>query len=302
MRRTSFASESESSQQPASEGALAERPFFVGFELTKVRGIRLRIAGAGPPLLLLHGHPQTHAMWHAVAEQLSGEFTIVASDLPGYGGSAPTASGSKREMAAALVEVMADLGFERFSIAGHDRGGRCAYRLAFDFPARVERLAVLDIVPTAEMWRRADKEFGLVDWHWFFLAQPEPFPEQVIAASPDTYYFRGDRSRFHPRALADYLAAVRDPAVIRGMCQDYRAGAKIDHELDEADLAAGRRIACPVLVLWAGQDELGRWFDVLETWRRWADDVRGRAVDAGHFLAEERPDEVAEELRAFFSG
>ena len=120
-------------------------------------------------------------MWHAVAEQLSGEFTIVASDLPGYGGSAPTASGSKREMAAALVEVMADLGFERFSIAGHDRGGRCAYRLALDFPARVERLAVLDIVPTAEMWRRADKEFGLVDWHWFFLAQPEPFPEQVIA-------------------------------------------------------------------------------------------------------------------------
>jgi haloacetate dehalogenase len=183
-------------------------------------------------------------------------------------------------MAAALVEVMADLG------------------LAFDFSARVERLAVLDIVPTAEMWRLADKEFGLVDWHRFFLAQPEPFPEQVIAASPDTYYFRGDKSRFDPRALADYLAAARDPAVIRAMCQDYRAGATIDHELDEADLAAGHRIACPVLVLWAGQDELGRWFDVLETWRRWADDVRGRAVDAGHFFAEERPDEVAEELRA----
>ena len=158
-------------------------------------------------------------MWHAVAEQLSGEFTVVACDLPGYGGSAPIVSGSKREMAAALVEVMAHLGFERFSIAGHDRGGRCAYRLALDLPERVERLAVLDIVPTAEMWRRADKEFGLVDWHWFFLAQPEPFPEQVIAAAPDTYYFRGDRSRFDPRALADYLAAVRDPAVIRAMCQ-----------------------------------------------------------------------------------
>ena len=274
---------------------------FDGFELRTSRGIFLRLGGDGPPLLLLHGHPQTHAMWHAVAPVLADDFTVVAADLPGYGRSAPVSSGSKREMAAALVETMADLGFDRFHLAGHDRGGRCAYRLALDRPGQVERLAVLDIVPTADMWRRADKEFGLVDWHWFFLAQPEPFPETLIAADPNAFYFRGDRSRFHPEALGDYLAAVHDPAVIHAMCQDYRAGATIDHELDEADLSAGRRILCPVLALWAGQDELGRWFDVLETWRRWAADVRGRAVDAGHFLAEEKPSEVAEELRAFFA-
>jgi haloacetate dehalogenase len=275
---------------------------FAGFELLTVNGIRLRRGGDGPPLLLLHGHPQTHAMWHAVAPALARDFEVVAADLPGYGRSAPTASGSKRDMAAVLVSTMDELGWERFSVAGHDRGGRCAYRLALDMPDRVERLAVLDIVPTAEMWRRVDKEFGLIDWHWFFLAQPEPFPERLIAAAPDTFYFRGDRSRFHPDALADYLAAVHDPAVIRAMCQDYRAGATIDHDLDKDDLAAGRKIACPVLALWAGRDELSDWFDVVATWRRWANDVRGRPLDCGHFLAEERPEEVAAALHAFFLG
>jgi haloacetate dehalogenase len=274
---------------------------FEGFELADVGGIRLRRGGDGPPILLLHGHPQTHAMWHAVAPSLAGDHTVIVADLPGYGRSTPVASGSKREMANALVSTMHELGFERFSIAGHDRGGRCAYRLALDHRERVERLAVLDIVPTAEMWRRADKEVGLVDWHWFFLAQPEPFPERLIAAAPDAFYFRGDRSRFQPEALADYLAAVHDLEVIHAMCQDYRAGATVDHEHDEADMTAGRRIECPVLVLWAGRDELGRWFDVLGTWRRWADDVRGRALDCGHFLAEEQPDEVAAELRTFLA-
>ena len=275
---------------------------FAGFELRTVNGIRLRRGGDGPAVLLLHGHPQTHAMWHAVAPALAHDFEVVAADLPGYGLSSPTASGSKRDMAAVLASTMGELGIERFSIAGHDRGGRCAYRLALDMPERVERLAVLDIVPTAEMWRRVDKDFGLTDWHWFFLAQPEPFPERLIAAGPDAFYFRGDRSRFHPDALADYLAAVHDPAVIRAMCQDYRAGATIDHDLDEGDLAAGRKIACPVLALWAGRDELGDWFDVVATWRRWAKDVRGHPLDCGHFLAEERPEEVASALRAFFSG
>jgi haloacetate dehalogenase len=274
---------------------------FDGFELTEAGGLRLRRGGAGAPILLLHGHPQTHAMWHAVAPLLAEDHSVIAVDLPGYGRSKPVPSGSKREMADALVAAMRELGFERFSVAGHDRGGRCAYRLALDHPDRVERLAVLDIVPTAEMWRRADKEFGLIDWHWFFLAQPEPFPERLIGAAPDAFYFRGDRSRFEPEALADYLAAVHDLGVIHAMCQDYRAGATVDHEHDEADLAAGRRIASPLLALWAGRDELDRWFDVLATWRRWAEDVRGRPLDCGHFLAEEQPVEVAAELRAFLA-
>jgi haloacetate dehalogenase len=284
---------------------------FEGFELSFVdtgeATIRVRHGGIGPPLLLLHGHPQTHAMWNLVAPRLAEDFTVVAPDLRGYGESSkpPTTPDhepySKRAMARDQVEVMRYLGFERFGVAGHDRGGRCAYRLALDHPERVEKLAVLDIVPTGDMWRRVDMEFGLVDWHWFFLAQPAPFPEEVIGSNPDAYYFRGDGSRFDPEALADYLRCVRDPETIRGMCEDYRAGATIDFELDEADRGK-RRIACPVLALWSGREELGRWFDVLDVWRQWADDVRGRALDAGHFLAEEAPEETYEELRKFFLG
>jgi haloacetate dehalogenase len=217
------------------------------FELSTVNGIRLRRGGVGPPLLLLHGHPQTHMMWQRVMPALARGFTVVAADLPGYGRSAPASSGSKRDMADALIAMMRQLGFDRFGVAGHDRGGRCAYRLALDHPPAVERLAVLDIVPTAEMWRRVDKEFGLIDWHWFFLAQPEPLPERLIGAAPDEFYLRGDRSRFDAEALDDYLAAVHDPSVIHWMCEDYRAGASVDHELDEADLEAGRRIEVPLL-------------------------------------------------------
>jgi haloacetate dehalogenase len=284
---------------------------FEGFELSFVdtgeATIRVRHGGSGPPLLLLHGHPQTHAMWNLVAPRLAEDFTVVAPDLRGYGESSkpPTTPDhepySKRAMARDQVEVMGQLGFEGFGVAGHDRGGRCAYRLALDHPERVEKLAVLDIVPTGDMWRRVDMEFGLVDWHWFFLAQPAPFPEDVIGSNPDAYYFRGDRSRFDPEALEDYLRCVRDPETIHGMCEDYRAGATIDFELDEADRGK-RRIACPVLALWSGREELGRWFDVLDVWRQWADDVRGRALDCGHFLAEEAPEETYEELRTFFAG
>jgi haloacetate dehalogenase len=285
--------------------------FFQDFEPTFVETsevtIRLRRGGSGPPILLLHGHPQTHAMWHGVAPELAASRTVVCADLRGYGESSKPVTTpdhepySKRAMARDMVAVMLELGFERFDVAGHDRGGRVAYRLALDHPASVERLAVLDIVPTHEMWRRVDKEFAMVDYHWFFLAQPAPFPERVIGAARDEYYFRGDRTRFHPDALEDYLAAVRDPATIHAMCEDYRAGATYDDALDAEDLAAGRRIGCPMHVLWSGRDELGRWFDVLEVWRRWCDGpVTGRALDCGHYLAEEAPRETAAELRSFF--
>lgn len=283
---------------------------FEGFELEFVDAgeavIRVRHGGSGPPVLLLHGHPETHAMWHAVAPRLAEDFTVVAADLRGYGESwsledAPDHEPfSKRAMGRDQVGVMQHLGFERFAVAGHDRGGRCAYRLALDHPDRVTKLAVLDIVPTADMWRRVDKEFGFVDWHWFFLAQPAPFPEEVISANPEAFYFRGDRSRFHPEALEDYLRAVRNPRTIHAMCEDYRAGATLDYYADENDRGE-RKIACPVLALWAGREELGRWFDVLAVWREWADDVRGHALDSGHYLAEEAPDQIYEELRAFFA-
>jgi haloacetate dehalogenase len=284
---------------------------FEGFELSRVDlaevELRVRHGGSGPPLLLLHGHPQTHAMWHAVAPRLAADFTVVCPDLRGYGESSKPetdvdhAPYSKRAMAVELVELMKRLEFERFSVAGHDRGGRVAYRMALDHPQRVERLAILDILPTAEMWLRMDRELGLINWHWYFLAQPAPFPENLIGADPDAYYFRGDRSRFHPDALEDYLRCVANPATIHAMCEDYRAGAGIDVELDEADRDQGRKIECPVLALWAGRDELSR-FDPVEIWRVWAADVRGAPIDSGHFLAEEAPDETYGALSFFFRG
>ncbi|HEU4451183.1 MAG TPA: alpha/beta hydrolase [Gaiellaceae bacterium] len=286
---------------------------FEGFELDRIdvgeAALRVRHGGSGPPLLLLHGHPQTHVMWHLVAPRLAAEFSVVAPDLRGYGESSKPPTGpdhepySKRAMARDAVELMRRLGFERFSVAGHDRGARCAYRLALDEPARVERLAVLDVVPTGETWRRADRRFMLSWWHWAFLAQDTPLPERLIGADPEGYYFGGDRSRFHPDALADYLACVRDPRTIHAMCEDYRAGATYDFELDEADRAAGRRISCPVLVLWAGRGDLEELFgDPLAIWGDWADDVRGRALDCGHYLPEEAPEDTAAELGRFLAG
>ena len=247
---------------------------FEGFTATRIdtaeTSIALRHGGAGPPLLLLHGHPQTHAIWHRVAPVLARDFTIVAADLRGYGdsGKPPTAPDhepySKRAMARDMVTVMRALGHDRFFVAGHDRGGRVAYRMALDHPASVAKLAVLDIVPTGEMYRRADMSFALGYWHWFFLPQPYDFPERLIEADPDRFYLErhagSDLPRiFAPAALAEYRRCWRDPATIHAMCEDYRAGATIDFRLDEEDRRAGRRIRCPVRGVWGTQGRMGDW-------------------------------------------
>ncbi len=288
---------------------------FEGFRLERLGvgalTLRARIGGSGPPLLLLHGHPQTHVMWHRVAPMLAEQFTVVAVDLPGYGQSSapPTAAdhtqASKRAMALVMIDLMTLLGFSRFGVTGHDRGGRMAYRLALDHPAAVAGLAVLDIVPTSVVWAHMDAELAHEFWHWLFLARPAPVPERLLTADPEAYYFSGDRSMFAPDALDDYLAACRQPGTVHTMCEDYRAGATIDRALDDADMAADRRIRGPILALWSKSERHERWYDPLEVWRSWAADpaaVRGRAIEAGHYLAEEAPEEVAAELSAFFDG
>ncbi|MEM7429137.1 MAG: alpha/beta hydrolase [Pseudomonadota bacterium] len=291
--------------------------FFDGFEITEMevpRGsIRLRAGGDGPPLLLLHGNPQTHAMWHAVAPELAGSHRVICPDLCGYGGSfkpAPSqdhAPHSKREIAGDMVALMEGLGFQSFALAGHDRGGRVAHRLALDHPERVSRLAILDIIPTLEHFERADMAFAMGYYHWFWFAQPHPFPENVINAAPDAW-FRAHVSRepkdldfFHREALEDYLAAVRNPAMIQGMCEDYRAAATIDLEHDRESRAAGEKIRCPLLVLWGTGARIEEWYDALAIWRSYASGpVQGEGIAAGHYLAEENPDAVLTAFRSFF--
>ena len=299
----------------------AEAPLFAGFEARQLptsRGVvHAVVGGSGPPLLLLHGYPQSHLMWHAAAPLLAERHTVVAADLAGYGASfrpAPAqdhAPHSKRAMALDQVEAMAALGFERFAVAGHDRGGRVAYRMALDHPEKVQRLAVLDIVPTGEVWRRADRDFALGYWHWAFLAQPAPLPERLIGGDPQAYFDLhvgagmglGAAPGRYPAAVLDaYRRAFDDPGAVEAMCEDYRAGASVDAASDDADREAGRTIACPVLVLWGGRGGLPRFYrDVLEVWRPWAPDVRGQALDASHFLPEDRPQETAEALLGFLA-
>ncbi len=274
--------------------------------------LRVRSGGSGPPLLLLHGYPETHLMWGGIAAALAERFTVVAPDLRGYGDSSkpPTVPGhetyGKRAMAADGVRLMRQLGFDRFDVVGHDRGGRAAYRMALDSPEAVRRVTVMDVVPTAEVWARADARMALGYWHWAFLAQPEPVPERIVAADPEFFFldaeFGGVIRGFRPEAVADYARCLRDPAVVHAMCEDYRAGATCDRDDDEADRAAGRRITRPLQVLWAGRGALAAWYDTLAVWREWADDVTGEALDSGHFLVEERPAETLAAILRFHGG
>lgn len=272
-----------------------------------------RVGGSGPPLLLIHGFPQTHMEWAKLAGPLAERFTVVAIDLRGYGRSAaPRSVGgalySKREMARDARAMMAALGFSRFSVCGHDRGGRVAYRLALDAPEAVEKLAVLDIVPTAQMWAGMDAALAMTTYHWMFLAQPAPFPETLIAAAPDFFLDRtlaswtgtGTLDCFPAPSLAAYREALTRPANIHAFCEDYRAGASLDRAYDEADRAAGRKIEAPLLALWGGAGIPAKGRSPLPVWREWANDVRGEAIDCGHFLPEEAPAETLKALLAFF--
>lgn len=280
---------------------------FDGFQTWDVQGIHLRIGGEGPPLLLLHGYPQTHEMWHRVAPGLAAAGrTVVCPDLRGYGQSHKPPAGdgavnyAKRTMAAELVSVMGELGFDRFALAGHDRGGRVAYRMTLDHPDTVTRLATLDIVPTLDTWDSMRGTGSLGAFHWPFLAQPAPFPETLIAADPG-YFLRTLCGKWAATALEEnmdrYVAAFT-PDTVRATCDDYRAGATIDVEIDSADREAGRRITCPMLALWG--DPTGKRPSLVPIWERWADDVRGQAIASGHFLAEEAPEATLTALDAFF--
>jgi haloacetate dehalogenase len=280
--------------------------------------IHVERGGSGPPVLLLHGFPETLAMWRDVAPLLADRFSVVCADLRGYGrsGCPPSAADhapySKRELARDMIAVMAQLGFERFSIAGHDRGGRVAYRAALDHPQRVERLAVLDVVPIDAAWARADDRLALSFWPWSLLAQPEPLPERLVGAAPEAVLddaLNGEwgtpSDAFDDEVRAQYLAQLQDPDHLHAICEEYRAAADIDRQHDRADRTAERRISCPVLALWSGAGPLGAWYvddgGPLEVWRELATDVTGHPVDGGHFFPEEHPDDTAGALAAFFS-
>jgi haloacetate dehalogenase len=273
-----------------------------------------RVGGKGPPLLLLHGYSSTHVMWHKVAPKLDDRFTLVIADLPGYGWSDMPESDkdhtpyTKRAMAKALVEAMESLGYVHFALAGHDRGGRVSYRLALDHPGRLSRLAVLDILPTYNYWERINRLYALKIYHWTFLAQLYPFPETLILGNPDFFLKEKMASQtksktlaaFDPQAMAHYLAPFRDPSRVHAMCEDYRAGAYADYDIDKADVDAAKKITVPMLALWGDAGIAAAAATPLDTWTSWATNVRGAPVDSGHFLAEENPDATAKLLREFF--
>jgi haloacetate dehalogenase len=284
--------------------------FFEGFTLAHVdtgeATLRVRFGGSGSPVVLLHGHPRTHATWHAVAAQLARRHTVVCPDLRGYGGSSHPpeqsdhATYSKRAMAGDLVRLMGQLGHERFDVVGHDRGAYVAYRLALDHPESAARLCVLEGMPVLERLERADWRFAQSWWHWFFLAQTDQPAERVINADPDAWY-RLDEEQMGPEAAADLRQALHNPAVVHAMVEDYRAGLGVDREADEVDRGNGRKITCPILVVSALRDDPELRDDHVMIWRAWADDVHGRTIDCGHHLAEEAPDELAAILLDFLA-
>ena len=287
---------------------------FAGFTSARINTSEATITavhgGNGPPLLLLHGYPQTHVMWRKIAPRLAEEFTLVIPDLRGYGDSSKPPAGpdfaaySKRALAQDQVEVMRALGFERFRVAGHDRGARVTHRLLRDHPDAIEKAALLDIVPTLYRFETIDQKAATGSFHWFFLIQPSPFPEQMIGASCELFLRKmlglsGTPGAHEPDAFAEYLRCFSNPETIRATCDEYRAGATIDLEHDRAD--RGRKVAMPLLVLWGQRSGQGSGYDMLAVWRDHAEDVTGHSIDSGHFIPEESPDTVYTVLRDFFA-
>ena len=289
---------------------------FEGFTQKRVRAngveINTMINGNGPPLLLLHGYPQSHLIWHRVAPELAKQYTVVTTDLRGYGASekpaglADHSNYSKREMAKDQREVMRELGFDSFYLCGHDRGARVSHRLAIDHPDAVKRVMLLDISPTLAMYEQTTMDFARSYWWWFFLIQPTPFPESMIAGAPEIYlqkkigWGHAGMSAFTAETYAAYLSYVSDPATMHAMCEDYRAAATIDLEHDRADRATERKIACPVNVLWGEHGVVNRCFKPLEDWKVVASDVRGRTLPCGHYIPEEVPEALLQEMVQFF--
>lgn len=294
-----------------------DRSLMKGFRYETVRtggaDINVAVGGNGAPLLLIHGNPLTHVSWHRVAPQLVERFTVIATDLRGYGDSSKPEGGedhaaySFRAMGQDNVEVMSHFGFERFQVAGHDRGARVAFRMALDHPGRIERLAALDIIPTYNLLSDITLGWGLESYHWFFMAQKAPFPERLICADLD-YYINYKLNKkgvglsiFAPEAFAEY-ARCTTPEQIHAVCEDYRATVTLDFAFDKADREAGRKIACPVLVLWGANSHVGRHLRPIEAWSQWADDLQGFDIPTGHYPAEQRPDLVLGAFEDFFAG